>query len=215
MKVKICGMRDEENIKQVAALHPDYMGFIFYPESKRFVGSNLKEAQLKHLPSHIRKTGVFVNASVDAIRSAIDTYHLNAIQLHGDETVEAVIKIYLQNNNPHMHHVKIIKAFAVDASFDFAMTQPYKTFCDYFLFDTKTPSYGGSGEKYDWSLLKKYDNEVPFFLSGGISEEDIPTIKKLSGLKLYGIDVNSRLEIAPGMKDITRVKKLIELVKSA
>ncbi len=213
MKIKICGMRDKENIAQLAALQPDYMGFIFYPFSKRFVGNLLDEEQISALPSHIRKTGVFVNESKDMIRAAINKYVLDAIQLHGDESAEEVKDIYVQNNNPHVIHVKIIKAFSIDENFDFATVHDYKTYCDYFLFDTKTSGYGGSGEKFDWKILKKYDNEVPFFLSGGLGLEDIATIKKIKGLNIYGIDVNSKAEISPALKDISMLKEIISMVK--
>lgn len=205
-------MRDKENIDQIAELQPDYMGFIFYPLSKRFAGDALDEEQIVSLPSHIKKTGVFVNETVDKIRSVIDRFTLDAIQLHGDESPEDVIKIYINNNNPHVIHVSIIKAFAIDADFDFKILEEYKTFCDYFLFDTKTPGYGGSGQKFDWKILEKYDNEVPFFLSGGIGPEDIEDIKK-SGLKIYAIDVNSKVEIIPGLKDISKIKQIKNALK--
>jgi phosphoribosylanthranilate isomerase len=214
MKIKICGMRDKENIKAIAALRPDYMGFIFYPESKRFAGDVLDENLLRHLPSNITKTGVFVNASAHDIRSAIDKYSLDAVQLHGDETVDFVKHLYLNNNNPHVNHVKIIKAFAVDEAFDFESTKAFTTFCDYFLFDTKTSAYGGSGEKFDWALLKKYDQALPFFLSGGLGPEAIKAIQQMKGLNLYGIDLNSKVESLPGLKDVEKVQETIRILKN-
>jgi phosphoribosylanthranilate isomerase len=214
MKIKICGMRDKENIKAIADLHPDFMGFIFYPGSKRFVGDLLDVNQVRHLPASIKKTGVFVNASADEIRNAIEKYNLSAVQLHGDESVEFVIQLYLNNNNPHVKHVKIIKAFAVDAAFDFTITQAYTTFCDYFLFDTKTSGFGGSGQKFDWSLLKQYDQARPFFLSGGLGPEDIAAIRQLKELNLYGIDINSKVETSPGLKDVEKVKTAIRSLKN-
>ncbi len=201
-------MRNKENINQVAELQPDYMGFIFYSPSKRFAGDILDEEQITSLPSHIKKTGVFVNEKIDQIRSTINKYVLDAIQLHGDESPDDVKNIYVQNNNPHAIHVKIIKAFAIDANFDFEKLEVYKTFCDYFLFDTKTPEHGGSGQKFDWKILNKYDNEIPFFLSGGIGPDDIEEIKKLD-LNIYAIDINSKVETAPGLKDLSKIQQII------
>jgi phosphoribosylanthranilate isomerase len=213
MKVKICGMRDKENIKAIAALHPDYLGFIFYEASKRFVGNSLDQELLANLPSNIKKTGVFVNADLDTIRTTINLYGLDAVQLHGDETLEFVKDLYLQNNNPHVIRVNIIKAFAIDNNFDFAETQAYRTFCDYFLFDTKTSGYGGSGQKFDWAVLNQYDQQVPFFLSGGIGPGDIPGIQALKGLNLHAIDLNSCMEIEPGLKDLEKVKAVMSALK--
>ena len=178
MLLKICGLKDPENIKQVAALKPDFMGFIFYDKSKRFVGEDFV---MPLISPEIKKVGVFVNANASYIVDKIDEYKLDLIQLHGDEKPE-----FCEVLN---HIVPIIKAFAVDETFDLKKTEPYKKKCSYFLFDTKTKEYGGSGKQFDWNLLEKYDNSVPFFLSGGI----------------YAVDVNSKFESNPGVKDVKMI----------
>lgn len=196
MNLKVCGLKDPENIKQVAELKPDYMGFIFYPESKRFAGEDFV---MPFISSDIKKVGVFVNASATYIIDKVDKYKLDLIQLHGDEKPE-----FCEVLN---HLIPVVKAFGVDESFDFKLLDSYKNCCSYFLFDTKTSEYGGSGKQFDWTLLKGYDNSTPFFLSGGIGLEEIKKLK-IGKLKNYGIDVNSRFEIEPGIKDIDKLKNI-------
>lgn len=196
MKLKICGLKDPGNIKQVAGLKPDYIGFIFYSESKRFVGDDF---EMPLISNEIKKVGVFVNAKADYIIDKIDQYKLDLIQLHGNENPD-----FCEVLN---HIIPVIKAFGIDESFDFNSTSPYKDCCSCFLFDTKTDQYGGSGKLFDWNVLEKYDNKVPFFLSGGIGLDEIEKLK-IKKLNIYAVDVNSKFETMPGMKDIEKLKKI-------
>ena len=192
MKLKVCGMRAPENIKALSALTPDYMGFIFWAPSSRYVETTTPE-----LPSAIKKTGVFVDASVDYIQSMVLQHKLQAVQLHGEETPQYCALV--QNFG-----VEVIKAFSVKDSFDFSQLEPYETSCDFFLFDTKGELPGGNGYGFDWSLLTNYPSQKPFFLSGGIGLEHTPQIKALlnTDLPLHAIDVNSKFELAPALKNI-------------
>ncbi len=204
MKIKVCGNKYKENIDQVAGLKPDCMGFIFYEPSKRYV---TEEFQMPVLPPGIKKAGVFVNANADYIIDKISKHNLDCIQLHGDEPP------YFCRQMQRI--TCIIKAFGIDDKFDFQSLEAYKESCNYFLFDTKTAEHGGSGQQFDWKLLKKYKQQVPFFLSGGL---DLEAPKKMIALTeqypmLHGIDVNSRFEISPGVKDINKLKELIQLVR--
>jgi len=201
MLLKVCGLKDPENIKQVAALKPDFMGFIFYPQSKRFVGEDFI---MPTISPEIKKVGVFVNASANHIIEKTNEYKLDLIQLHGDEKPN-----FCEVLN---HIVPVIKAFGVDEAFDFEVLESYKNTCTYFLFDTKTTDYGGSGNTFNWKILEKYDNSVPFFLSGGIGAEEFENLKmkKFENEKIFAIDVNSKFEIEPGIKDIKKLEKCIK-----
>ena len=203
-KLKICGMKYADNIKAVAALKPDYMGFIFYEESKRFVGY-LDEEVTGKLPSSVKKVGVFVNEVIEDILELHDRYHFDLVQLHGDESADFCSEM--------KNFIPVIKAFSIEEKIDFNILKPYKRSCDYFLFDTKSESYGGSGKRFNWDLLKKYDNEVPIFLSGGISLEDAAEINKLKGLNIHAIDINSRFEKGPGLKDPVLIKQFMNRLK--
>jgi phosphoribosylanthranilate isomerase len=204
MKIKICGLRDKENIEQIASVHFDYMGFIFYPKSKRFVGEDFV---MPNVGDTIKKVGVFVNAEPYYILENVKKYNLNAIQLHGDESPEYIEE--LKKTLPD--DVSIIKAFGVNEDFDFTQLKPYESICNYFLFDTKTKDYGGSGHQFNWDVLNNYNNVLPYFLSGGIGIHDIDTIKN-STLKPFAIDVNSKFELEPGLKDIELIKRLKQLI---
>ncbi|MCR8556355.1 phosphoribosylanthranilate isomerase [Mucilaginibacter sp. BJC16-A38] len=206
MKIKICGLRDPENIKAVAAMEPGYMGFIFYGPSPRFVGELQIEA-LESIPSTINKTAVFVNENAETINKIIDKYDFDFIQLHGDESPEFCKSL--------RDKAIVIKAFGVNNGFDFKQLTKYKNKVDMFLFDTKTDQHGGSGKTFDWSILDKYDMEIPFFLSGGISPENIEEVKYINHPKFYGIDLNSKFEISPGMKDIEKLEKAFNTIKQS
>ena len=199
IKIKVCGMRESQNISDLAQLHPDYMGFIFFNQSKRDVSTSLKKTDLENIPKSIKKVGVFVNATEEEIKTQKTTYNLDLIQLHGTESPELCLR--LKNLE-----IPIIKAFSVDTEFDFATTEPYKTSCDYFLFDTKGKDAGGNGFAFDWSILDKYDNEIPFLLSGGLDEKNIIEVNKLSHLNIHAVDVNSKFEIEPALKNIKLIK---------
>jgi phosphoribosylanthranilate isomerase len=196
MKLKVCGMRSHENILALSDLKPDYMGFIFWKPSKRFVSTTTPT-----LPSNIKKTGVFVDETFDEIKSLIETHQLQAIQLHGNEN--PIFCDRLKDLN-----VEIIKVFSIKKDFDFSTLAPYENVCDYFLFDTKGELPGGNGYAFDWEMLKSYPSSKPFFLSGGIGMDqlaDLEDIFKLN-LPLYAIDVNSKFESEAGMKKIELLK---------
>lgn len=200
VKLKICGMKVPDNILQVADLQPDYMGFIFYKASKRYVDF-LDAEFVKTLPLAIKKTGVFVDEDVDVLLKLVATYGLDAVQLHGTESAQYCAK--LKQKLPAA--VQLIKAFGVDDRFDFGQLQAFMRYADYFLFDTRTPGHGGSGKTFDWNLLSRYTLDKPYFLSGGIGLESAGALKKIKDHRLYAIDVNSRFELEPGLKNIDKL----------
>jgi phosphoribosylanthranilate isomerase len=208
IKAKVCGMREPENIRQVAALQPDYMGFIFYEDSKRYVGEDFDPALLEVLPAGIQKVGVFVNETTQVILDKVAKYSLDLVQLHGRETPGQCSELQEVG-------IKIIKAFSVDDRFSFENTLLYERYCDYFLFDTRGNNYGGNGTVFDWELLKGYFSPLPYFLSGGLNLENLQSkeFEKLRPVP-FAIDVNSGFEIEPGMKDVDALNKLFDFIKS-
>ncbi|WP_207425310.1 phosphoribosylanthranilate isomerase [Pedobacter sp. SYSU D00535] len=200
-------MREPSNINDLANLRPDYMGFIFYPASKRFVEA-LDLETLAHLPSSIKKTGVFVNSSLAEVEAKAEEFKLDALQLHGQESPEFCS--VLKNKG-----FEVIKAFGVDPDFQFTVLDSYTKAVDYFLFDTKTVAHGGSGETFNWSLLTKYQLNVPYFLSGGLSAENVLEVITLDDDRLYAVDLNSRFEVRPGLKNIELLGSVIDKLKQA
>lgn len=194
--IKVCGLRD--NIGEVLALKPDYVGFIFYPKSPRFVG---KQFDMPTIDSSISKVGVYVNEEKEFVVDAVKSYQLDYVQLHGDEIPE--VCEFLKSNG-----IGVIKAFRLDGAFDFKQLDAYKDMVDYFLFDTKTGKYGGSGKTFEWELLSNYKLDKEYFLSGGIGLENLDDLKKINLEKVHAIDVNSRIEVSPGLKDVRLLKKL-------
>jgi len=204
LKLKVCGMKHAANLKELLELAPDYIGFIFFPESPRYMAATLAPADLQRVPENIKKTGVFVNADTEAMLTIAQEYQLNALQLHGTESPEQCRVLKAAG-------YEIIKVFGIGgADFDFRQLAPYKPHVHHFLFDTKTQHHGGSGQAFDWDILQQYDNEIPFFLSGGISLENIDQIGLLKETNLYAIDVNSRFETAPGQKNMGSLQQLKE-----
>jgi len=201
MKLKVCGMRDPENIKELSRLSIDYIGLIFYPKSARYFGNQDADI-LNSIPDTIKRVGVFVNENPDVVLSKIDQYKLDLVQLHGEESI-SYCKM-LENRLP------VIKAFNISETSDFLLTEKYEGACSYYLLDTKTSQHGGSGLKFDWNILKAYKSDTCFFLSGGISAEDVNLIKKVEHPKLYGLDVNSRFEISPDLKNISLLDQFIK-----
>lgn len=193
MLVKVCGMRLEEQVNELNE-NVDFLGFIFYEKSKRFVQStpNVEQAQ---------KVGVFVNASIEEIRQEIVRHSLDVAQLHGSETPEMCSEL--------KEDVQVIKAFGVNDDFDFNQTEAYSGHVDYFLFDTKTKLHGGSGRQFDWSLLKKYVGQTPFILSGGINPASLSSLRSIWHPKFAGVDLNSGFENAPADKNINELKHFI------
>ena len=196
-------MKYLENIQEVAALQPDYLGFIFYEKSKRNFDGIIPE-----LPEAIKKTGVFVNAALVEIIGKINRYDLQAIQLHGDESVDFILELKTKINSS----IEIIKVFGIKHQFNFEDIKPYEKVVDYFLFDTKGKERGGNGITFDWAVLKKYPSTKPFFLSGGIGLEQIEEVKEImnSNLPVYALDVNSQFEIEAGLKSKNRLQQFKE-----
>ena len=197
MKIKVCGMRETENIHRLVKLKPDYIGFIFYSKSPRFVFENTP-----NLPGDIKKTGVFVNSEIEFIKKTIIKHELKCVQLHGEETPEFCKLVKSLN-------VEVIKAINILDKYDFKELIPYQMFCNYFLFDTKGKKPGGNGYGFNWKILKDYNLDKPFFLSGGISTNHIQKIKKLvkTNLPVYAIDINSKFESKPGHKKIETIRE--------
>ena len=191
MKIKVCGMKYADNIREVAKLSPDFMGFIFYSKSKRYVGEDFI---IPEIHSSVKKVGVFVNDSIENIVKKVRTYKLDYVQLHGNESPEFCKSV--------RHTTEIVKAFGIDEQFDFSLLNQYENTCEYFLFDTRTNEYGGSGKKFDWKILERYNGKTPYFLSGGIDSAETGNTKP------FAIDVNSKFETEPGVKDIAKLKKL-------
>jgi phosphoribosylanthranilate isomerase len=204
IKLKICGMRDVENIRGVTALSPQYMGFIFYRKSPRFVGDDFV---MPVISPGIKKVGVFVNETTEAILNTASRHDLALIQLHGNETPE-------QCRELKARRLGVIKVFSVGENFDWSTVQPYKPVADFFLFDTKGKYYGGNAQAFDWSLLRQYDQEIPFFLSGGLSPENIGDVARLKDMNLYALDVNSGVEDSPGVKNTSKIESVLEKLKS-
>lgn len=200
-------MRNPENVSRLLALKPDFVGFIFYHKSKRFV----EDFPQVSFPEAIKKVGVFVNESIEEVIRIVEKHKLDFVQLHGDETSEYCKNLSRVEQSREVvsgsYKFKIIKAFSVDRNFDFSTTKEYENYCNYFLFDTKGANYGGNGVKFNWKILQKYKENVPFLLSGGISKKDIEEIKKIKHSAFEGVDINSGFEIEPALKNIEEIKK--------
>jgi phosphoribosylanthranilate isomerase len=201
MLLKICGLKYPENIQAVSALKPDFMGFIFYPKSPRYA-EPLDSTTLNALPATIKKIGVFVNENLENILTIAYKYNLDGLQLHGTELVDMCRELKKTG-------FIIIKAFPIAESYNFKVTKAYEGVCDYFLFDTQTDSYGGSGVKFNWQMLKEFKGETPFLLSGGIAVDDAEAIMKIEHPKFVGIDLNSKFEVKPGLKNVQLLKEFI------
>lgn len=201
MLIKVCGMRDANNMLDVAACGIQWMGFIFYPQSPRYFLETVIE-----VPDNIRKVGVFVNADPAEMLSIYNRYKLDYLQLHGNESPELCRKLREKG-------YRIIKAISVSSEEDIRKTGEYESAVDYFLFDTHCTGYGGSGQTFDWSILKYYEGQTPFLLSGGIRLELLPQLLRFSHPQLIGFDLNSGFESAPGLKDAKRIQSFINQLK--
>ena len=197
MIIKVCGMREPENIRAVERTGIDWMGFIFWPLSSRYVS-----APPSYLPQKAKRAGVFVDADTDTIKRHIADYSLAIIQLHGHESPDLLTALRPSG-------VTLIKAFSIASPADLAQTATYEGIADYFLFDAKTPLPGGSGMKFDWSVLSAYTGRTSFLLSGGIGPDDAPRVRAFKHEKLAGIDLNSRFETAPAIKDADRLARFL------
>ena len=201
--VKVCGMKEEQNILQLLELPIQYIGHIFYRKSARYVGdlANITIA------NGIKKAGVFVNSDFDEIIKAAERFNLNSIQLHGHEPLELATALKAKD-------FEVIKAFGIDEDFDWKQLEPYIGHVDYFLFDSKSPAYGGTGVTFNWQKLKEYPFETPYFLSGGLSLENLQEAVNFEDNKLIGLDLNSKFEIEPGLKDIEKLKLALKTIRN-
>lgn len=200
MNIKVCGITQMKQLQQLDGLNIDFAGLIFVKDSPRYVGDQLDKDAVKHADFDLKKVGVFKNPEMIDVLDAIDEYGLDVVQLHGDESPEMCEDLSSE--------VEVIKVFSVDADtkdID-ALVADYDAVCDYYLFDTKSDGEsGGTGKQFDWKILSKAKIEKPFFLSGGIGVEDIEKIKRFKHPDYYGVDVNSKFEKEPGVKDMAQV----------
>jgi phosphoribosylanthranilate isomerase len=210
MRIKVCGLNDERNILEVASLIPDYMGFIFYEKSPRYAGK-LNKKILWEISSDILKTAVFVNASIDDIMSITDTFEFDCIQLHGNEDPD-----FCEQLRFVMPSIQIVKAVSISSEDDMSLANIFEDVCDFILFDTKTENYGGSGIKFNHSLLSLYSGSLPFFLGGGLGPDDMESIRlhEKEYNKMFGADLNSRFELSAGVKNIPLLKNAIATLRN-
>ena len=203
MLIKVCGMRERENIRRVAATGADWMGFIFYPRSARAITGH--ESAIKECP--LRRVGVFVDATREEMMEKAAEYKLDYLQLHGKESPDTCYALQKRGFG-------VIKAIPVASTDDLAATADYEGRVDYFLFDTRCPTHGGSGRSFDWSLLSGYKGGTPFLLSGGINPESAEAILRFRHPMFVGIDINSGFETSPGIKDAEKIKAFIRTIKN-
>jgi phosphoribosylanthranilate isomerase len=206
VRVKVCGMNNIQNVRDVAMLNPDFIGFIFYPGSPRYVGDNPEMLLFDSVPDSVGRIGVFFNAENHLILEQSIKTGLDMVQLHGSELPIACSQLKSSG-------LIIIKAFSIGADFNFELLREYIPVCDYFLFDTKGEKPGGTGSKFPWTKLNEYTFDKPFFLSGGIGPEDSSLKEEIMNKGLYAVDINSRFESSAGIKDTTLVKTFIEAIK--
>ena len=223
MVIKVCGMRDAQNIREVSQLGVDMIGMIFYPKSPRYVEMQSSHAGI--IPDYVKedinikssktpaRVGVFVDDMVQNIVTRVVNYHLDYVQLHGNEPREMCENLRLTLDPDIRPGIKIIKAISVSDASDIQKYKEYVGAVDLFLFDTKCKTVGGSGQQFDWQVLEQYDGEVPFLLSGGIGPEDASRLHAFHHPKCIGIDLNSRFEIEPGVKDVEKLKGFLNEIQ--
>lgn len=212
MRVKVCGMTEIDQVKQLDAMGVDFAGFIFYPKSPRYVVRHLTGEQVKRARFRLGKVGVFVNASYDDVMKQVDAYGLDMIQLHGDETSRLCEQL--------ANYITVIKVFRMAENDPIEwLIRPYQDSCDMFLFDTEGVGYGGTGKKFNWETLKNVPVDKLFYLSGGIEPGDVERLKAFEkepvARKLFAIDINSKFETSPGVKDLKKIRAFLDGVKSA
>mgnify|MGYP000259020168 CR=1 FL=1 len=211
MKLKVCGMKS--NTKEVAELQPDYLGFIFWEPSVRFF-----DGQIPSLPLGIKKVGVFVDASVEEVLEKVERYDLWGVQLHGDESPEYCKQLKVKCQTERSRGPILIKVFSIKDNFDFSILEPYEKLCDYYLFDTKGKLPGGNGYTFNWGVLKDYPTTKPYFLSGGIGLGEMASLKEFmkrpESKYCHVVDVNSRFEIEPGLKDVEELKEFKKVLST-
>lgn len=195
-------MRDFENVKDVLKHRPDYMGFIFYEGSKRYVTEEQVESLLKLNFGTTKRVGVFVDESPELIINFFQKGYFDLVQLHGEESPEDVMKLKYEG-------IEIIKVFSVGEGFNPSILAAYEPLVDYFLFDTQGAQKGGNGYKFDWSILQQIDSKKPFFLSGGLQTSDLQLVQSMAMNNLIALDYNSKIELLPGLKDLDEVEKIL------
>ena len=200
MIVKVCGMREAENIRAVEALGVDWMGFIFWEHSSRNVCQ-----RPAYLPTRAKRVGVFVDAPLDVVCQHVEAFGLDVVQLHGSESPTYLRDLRFSCDA----RLLIVKAFSIATRDDLLQTSLYEGLADYFLFDTKAQLVGGNGRKFDWTVLAHYDGSTPFLLSGGIGPDDASRLSAFSHPRLAGIDLNSRFEISPALKNVELLKQFL------
>jgi phosphoribosylanthranilate isomerase len=210
MNIKVCGITQFKQLQQLEALNIDYAGLIFYKDSPRYIGNKITGKQIKDADFDIKKVGVFVDPGYSELLDAIDEYGLDIVQLHGNETPQLCEEL--------SGEVEVIKAFRIagDESIDIdEMVADYDEVCDYYLFDTAglKESFGGTGQQFDWGVLKKAKIEKPFFLSGGIGPDDAAKVKAFKHPDFFAVDVNSKFELSPGFKDMAALLKFLQALK--
>ena len=210
MRVKVCGMTQPDQVEALAGMGAMFAGFIFYPKSPRYVFRHMTTTQIRKVNT-INKVGVFVNAPIEEVLHLVDECRLHMVQLHGDEPPKYCEKI--------ADYVSVVKAFRLSDNDSVEwMIKPYMDVCDMFMFDTMGAGYGGTGKKFDWSVLRNSTIGKPFFLSGGIEpgdEQELMTFAQEPVAKaLFAIDINSKFEVSPGVKDMEKVKGFIDKLKS-
>lgn len=209
--IKVCGMRDAQNIRDVATLDIDMMGFNFWPKSKRFV--NNEQMRAVTLPERIKKVGLFVDEMPQTIITYVYRYALDYIQLHGSETPELIENLRHTLVPDIAPKVKIIKAFGISTTEDLEQVKAYDGIADLFIFDYKSPGKGGSGKHFDWTVLDSYHGSTPFLLSGGIGPDDAEAVKAFRHPMYIGVDINSKFETAPALKDVDRLRKFVNTIR--
>ena len=229
MIIKVCGMRDADNIREVSELDIDMMGFIFWKDSPRFVRMisshagiipdyseerlNKNSGKVVDDQHRIKRVGVFVDDMPQTIATRIYNYELDYVQLHGEESCIMIDNLRRTLEPDIRTGVKIIKTISVSSAEDIEKTKQYEGCVDLFLFDTKCPTMGGSGDKFDWSVLSAYKGNVPFLLSGGIGMDDVDKIKSFQHPQFAGVDVNSCFETEPGVKDVEKLRLFVEKLR--
>lgn len=202
LKIKVCGMREADNIKALCELPIDYIGFIFYPKSPRYVVENISSL----IPASIKKTGVFVNSSLEEIQAKKEEFDLQVIQLHGNESPEFCEQVRKMD-------LTTCKAFGIDDEFNWNSIHAYQDVVDYFLFDTKSKAYGGTGQTFNWDKIQENPYDKPYLLSGGISIDNIKEAANYQDERLYGLDLNSKFELSPALKNIELLTQALSIIE--
>ena len=216
MNIKVCGMREPDNIQSILALKPAWIGFIRYPKSKRYAGEGTSQWVKLHpkLFQQTHKIGVYVHAQIRDIIKDVSTFGFQGIQLHGNESISYGMKLQKALLDAGLQEVYLLRAFGIDAGFDFRTTEEWTPLARYFIFDTKTEKYGGSGKKFNWNCLESYQGNLPFLLSGGIGLEDVRDIHNIAHPRMAGVDINSRFESTPGRKDTAKLETFFKTIRN-